>query len=154
MEFLKTLCVTAALLSFAVLLLPEKKNIRSAALSLFSLVFLLVLLSGDPDFSFSALLPSEETEAIPPTEDYTETLCEAVREGIRADVAERFSLRREDITVKSDLIPTEEGFAGSFLSVSLGGRGFFADVPRLLTYLRKTYHENCEVYVYASQASS
>ncbi len=154
MEFLKTLCVTAALLSLAVLFLPEKKNIRSAALSLFSLIFLLALLSVDPEFSLSSLLSPEEGVPLPPTEDYTETLSEAVREGIRADIAERFSIEREDIAVKSDLLPTEEGFSGSYLYVSLGGQGFFADVPRLLAYIRETYHENCEVYVHASKAPS
>ena len=149
---MKTLCTTAALLSLAVLFLPDKKGIRTSALTLFSLIFLLVLISLEPNFSLSSLLPSDESESLPPSAEYTETMSAAVADGIRADIAERFSLKKETVVVKSDLLPTAEGLLGTYLTVSLYGSGFFADTPRLLAYLKETYHESCEVFVYAAQA--
>ena len=60
MEFLKTLCTVSALLSLALLFLPEKPRIKRAAETAFSLILLLFLIPKDGSFTLENLLSFEE----------------------------------------------------------------------------------------------
>ena len=146
MEFLKTLCQCAALLSLALLLVPEKKGIREASFTAFSLLLLLFLIPKDGSFTISSLLPEAEIEEIPPGEAYEEALKSAVSDGIKQDLVGRFSLVANAVTLSSDLALTETGLEGSYLSLSLGKENFFADVTALLRYVENTYGVDCEVH--------
>jgi len=146
MEFFKTLCVAAALLSLALLVVPEKKGIRDATFTAFSLLLLLFLFPKDGSFSLASLMHFEESEELPSDDAYGETVKEAIAEGIKKDIVTRFSLNAAAITLESDLTLTETGLSGSYLSLSLGKENFFADVTALLRYLENTYGVDCEVH--------
>ena len=146
MEFLKTLCTVSALLSLALLFLPERQAIKRASYTVFSLVLLLFLIPKDGSFQISELITLEE-EAVSPEEDsYKEVLSAAVIEGIKTDIVSRFSLNPDAVTLQTDLTPTEDGLSGSYLSISLARENFFADVSSLLRYLENTYPVDCEVH--------
>ena len=146
MEFLKTLCSVSALLSLALLFLPERQGIKRASYTVFSLVLLLFLIPKDGAFQISELITLEEGAVAPPEEAYQETLAAAVEEGIKADIVSRFSLNADAVTVKTDLALTDDGLVGSRLSLTLGKENLFADVTSLLRYLENTYSVDCEVH--------
>ncbi len=146
MEFFKTLCTAAALLSLALLFVPEKKGLRDATFTAFSLLLLLLLLPKDGSFTLSSLITFEENETLPPGDAYEETVKAAVNEGIKRDIVDRFSLAPDAVMVDGDLTVTESGLSGSSLSLSLGKENFFADVTALLRYLENTYGVDCEVH--------
>ena len=150
MEFLKTLCSVAALLSLALLFLPEKAGIKRASSTAFALVLLLFLIPRDGTFTLDSLLSFEE-QATPPSDDtYEETLASAVTDGIKSDLSSRFSLNAEALIVDTDLAVCDKGITGSYLSISLGKENFFADATSLLRYLKNTYPVDCEVHFLGS----
>ena len=149
-EFFKTLCTAAAFLSLALLFVPEKKGIRDATFTAFSLLLLLLLFPKDGTFSLSSLITLEEVEEMPSDGIYEETVKGAVADGIKKDIVNRFSLDANAVTVKSDLTLTETGLSGSYLSLSLGKENFFADVTALLRYIENTYGVDCEVHFLGS----
>ena len=146
MEFLKTLCSVSALLSLALLFLPERQGIKRASYTVFSLVLLLFLIPKDGAFQISELITLEEGAVAPPEETYQETLAAAIEEGIKADIVSRFSLNADAVTVKTDLALTDDGLVGSRLSLTLGKENLFADVTSLFRYLENTYSVDCEVH--------
>lgn len=146
MEFLKTLCSTAALVSVALLFLPEEKGIRNAAFTAFSLILLLLLLPKDGSFSLSSLITLDEGAPLPESGVYGETVETAVAEGIKRDLVSRFSLNADAVTLVSDLTLTDTAISGSYLSLSLGKENFFADVTALIRYVKNTYGVDCEVH--------
>lgn len=146
MEFFETLCVSSALLSLALLFVPEKKGIREASITAFSLLLLLFLIPKDGSFSISSLLSFEENIELPSDGVYEGTVKEALSEGIRRDLIDRFSLKKEGISVDTDLTLGEEGIFGSYLSLSLGKENLFADVTAILRYIENTYGVDCEVH--------
>lgn len=148
-EFLRSLVLAAAFLSLAVLFIPEKAGIRKASLSALSLLFLLLLFPKDGSFSLEALLPGEDVPA-PPNAGYSEILKEAVEEGIRKDLVERFSLNANAVQIKTDLTASEAGLLGSYLRLSLGRENFFADAGAILRYVEATYGVDCEVNFFGS----
>lgn len=146
MEFLKTLCSVSALLSLALLFLPEKPGIKRASYTVFALLLLLFLIPKDGSFSLDRLLSFEEQSESPSGGTYEEVVKGAVADGIKKDIVSRFSLDEAGVTVETDLALTEGGLSGSYLSLSLGKENFFADVSALLRYLKNTYSVDCEVH--------
>lgn len=144
-EFFKTLCTTAACLSLALLFVPERKGIRNATFTVFSLVLLLLLVPRDGSFSISSLLHPDENAILPENGIYEETVKTAIADGIKQDLIRRFSLNADDVTLTSDLTVTDAGLSGSFVRLSLGKNNFFADVTAILRYLQNTYPVDCEV---------
>ena len=145
MAFLKTICTVSALLSLALLFLPEKPAVKRAAYTAFSLLLLLFLIPKDGSFDISSLISLDTAEA-PESDVYEETLHAAVADGIRREVADRFSLNLDGVSVDTDMTVTESGLSGSYLSLSLGKENFFADATALLRYLKATYPVDCEVH--------
>ena len=145
MAFLKTVCTVSALLSLALLFLPEKPAVKRAAYTAFSLLLLLFLIPKDGSFDISSLI-SLDTAETPESDVYEETLHAAVADGIRREVADRFSLNLDGVSVDTDMTVTESGLSGSYLSLSLGKENFFADATALLRYLKATYPVDCEVH--------
>ena len=150
MEFLKTLCTVAALLSLALLFVPEKQEIKRAASTAFSLLLLLFLIPKDGSFALPDLLSFEDAGDLPTEDIYGETLKDAVAAGIKSDLASHFSLVSDGVLIDTDLAPSEEGFEGTYLSVTLSRENFFADVTSLLRYLKNTYPVDCEVHFLGS----
>ena len=150
MEFLKTLCTVAALLSLALLFLPEKAGLKRASYTAFALILLLFLIPKDGTFTLDTLLSFEEQATPPSDEIYEETLKAAVAEGIKSDLSSRFSLNTEALFINTDLAMTDKGLTGSYLSLSLGKENFFADATSLLRYLKNTYPVDCEVHFLGS----
>ena len=146
MEFLKTLCAVSALISLALLFLPERQGIKRASYTVFSLILLLFLIPKDGSFQISDLITLDEGASLPEEDLYGDALTAAVAEGIKTDIVSRFSLNGDAVTLKTDITPTEEGLSGSYLSLSLGEENFFADVSSLLRYLENTYSVDCEVH--------
>lgn len=145
-EYLKTLCSGATLLSLALLFLPEKPALRRAALTVFSLILLLLLLPGGDTFSVTELFPDSESESVPLGDVYIETVAGAVNEGVRADLCSRFSLAAADVRIESDLTLTETALEGSYIHLYLGGENLGADAASLLRYVQNTYGLDCEVH--------
>ena len=150
MEFLKTLCTVSALLSLALLFLPEKPRIKRAAETAFSLILLLFLIPKDGSFTLENLLSFEEQADDTDGGVYDETVKTALATGIKADIVSRFSLVADDVLVETDLSVDEKGLTGSYLSVTLEKECFFADVSSLLRYLKNTYPVDCEVHFLGS----
>lgn len=146
MEFLKTICTVAALLSLALLFLPEKPAVKRAVYTAFSLLLLLFLIPKDGSFDISSLISLDSPAETPESGVYEETLKAAVADGIRREVADRFSLNPDGVSVDTDITLTEAGLSGSYLSLSLGKENFFADATALLRYLKATYPVDCEVH--------
>jgi hypothetical protein len=145
LAFFKTLCITAAFLSLALLFLPEKPAIRKASVSAFSLLLLLLLIPKDGSFDLSGLLSLSGVPEAEVGDAYTETVTEATRRGILSDLCTRFSLSTEAVIVESDLSPSGEGFSGSYLRLFLGKENFFADAGAVIRYVKNTYGVDCEV---------
>ena len=146
MEFLKPLTLAAAFLSLALLFLPEKEGIRRSATLLFSLLFLLLLLPRDGSFSFADLFPTVEEHTIEAEcETDTTLLADSVKEGIRRDLSDRFSLDGEGLSLETDLALTDAGISGTYLCLSLGKSNFFADAASIIRYAENTYSVTCEV---------
>jgi len=146
MEFLKTLTTAAALLSVALLFLPKEEGLRRATQTVFSLLFLLLLLPRDGSFSPGDLLPhTEQSAPVPPGEEYEDALAHAVTEGIRSDLVNRFSLDPEALVIETDLCLTEEAMTGTYVHLTLSKANFFADATQLLRYVKNTYSVECEV---------
>ena len=143
-EFLSTLCHAAALLSLAVLFVPEKEGIKKASLSAFSLLFLLLLFPKDGSFSLNALFTLPEETPLPDT-GYTEVIEEAVARGIVLDLCDRFSLSEDGVKIETDVTVTETKVTGSYLHLTLGKENLFADAGAVLRYIKKTYGVDCEV---------
>lgn len=143
-EFFTSLCTGAALLSLALLFVPEKEGIKKTTLSAFSLLFLLCLFPKDGSFSFDSLLLLPEDPPLPDA-GYTETVKDAVKTGIVRDLCDRFSLSEGGILLETDIVVTENGITGSFLRLSLGKENLFADAGAVLRYIKKTYGVDCEV---------
>lgn len=150
MEFLKTLCTVAALLSLALLFVPEKQEIKRAAYTAFSLLLLLFLIPKDGSFALPDLLSFEEAGDLPTEDIYGDTLKDAVSTGIKSDLVSHFSLDGSGVLIDTDLTMGEDGFKGSYLSVTLSKENFFADVTSLLRYLKNTYPIDCEVHFLGS----
>ncbi len=150
MDFLKTLCTAAALLSLTLLFVPERAGVRRASLTLFSLLFLLFLIPKDGSFDISDLISFEESAPVPPSDAYGEALAEGIKDGVKRDLCARFSLAPDGLRLDSDLTLKDGALSGSYLSVSLGRENFFADATGMLSYLEKTYGVDCEVYFYGN----
>lgn len=146
MEFLKTLCTVSALISLALLFLPEASGIKRASYTAFALLLLLFLIPKDGSFRIADLITFESKEEAPESDAYEETVQGAIVNGIKADIASRYSLDTADVAVSTDLTLNEEGLTGSYLSLTLCGKGFFADVTSLLHYLESAYAVDCEVH--------
>ena len=144
LAFLRSLCCAAALLSLAVLFVPEKDGIKKASLSAFSLLFLLLLFPKDGSFSLNDLLTLPEDTVVSDTQ-YTEVLENAVAQGILLDLCDRFSLSSDGVHIKTDVTVSETGITGSYLHLSLGKENLFADAGAVLRYIKKTYGVDCEV---------
>ena len=142
MEFLKTITAAAALLSLALLFLPTDEGLRRGAQTVFSLLFLLLLLPRDGTFSFDDLIPSAESYPdVSAGEEYEGALSYAVLAGITSDLVDRFSLDPDALYIAL----TEEAVSGTYLHLSLGSKNFFADATQLLRYVKNTYSVECEV---------
>lgn len=146
MDFLKTLCTTAALLSLALLFVPEQKGIRSASFTAFSLILLLFLIPKDGSFSISSLLSFDGASFSPENGVYEETVQTAVVLGIKKDVVSRFGLSADAVEIDTDLVLTDTGLSGTRLSLFLGRENFFADATALVRYVKNTYGVDCEVH--------
>jgi hypothetical protein len=146
MEFLKTLTAAAAFLSLALLFLPRDEGLRRGAQTVFSLLFLLLLLPRDGSFSFEELIPSPESYPdVSAGEEYEDTLSYAVVAGITSDLVDRFSLDPDALHIQTDITLTQEAASGTYLHLSLGRKNFFADATQLLRYVKNTYSVECEV---------
>lgn len=150
MAFLKTLCTMAALLSLALLFLPENQKIKRASYTVFSMLLLLFLIPKDGSFTPKELLSFEEHAVIPDNGIYDETVKKALVQGMKDDIVSHFSLDAEGVLIDTDLTLQEEELVGSYLSVTLGKENFFADVTALLRYLKNTYPVDCEVHFLGS----
>ena len=144
-DYLRALTFAAALVSLALLFFPERRGLRRTAQTAFSLLFLLLLLPRDGSFLPKELLSLSDPPKIEAGTDYQNALSSSVSEGIRRDLASRFSLSEADLSIETDLILTEEALTGSYLYLFLGGKNFFADATAILRYVESTYGVRCEV---------
>ena len=146
MEFLKTLCFTAALLSLATVLLPKRKGLKEAMLTAFGLIFLLSVMRADALSSLpSLLLPEEQPPAEEGAEAYEEALLTGLAAGIKNDLCAKFSLDPEGLAVDCALSLSEGEAHVSRVSLVLKNQNFFADATAMLKYTRAAYGLDCEV---------
>lgn len=154
MEFFKTLAVAAALLSLSLLFLPEKPGLRRASQTVFSLLFLLLLIPKDGSFVFTDLLPTSSADTVEAEDIYKETLSASVTAGVKADLVSRFSLDPSALSLETDLSLSESALSGSYLRLYLGKENFFADASSILRYVKNTYSLECEVHFVGNQRNS
>lgn len=145
MEFLKTVCFTAALLSLATLLLPKRRGLREAMLTAFGLIFLLSVMRADALSSLPTLLLPETEPPVTEGEAYGEALLAGVTAGIKSDLCAKFSLDPEGLTVDCALSVSEKEARLTRVSLVLGKQNFFADATAMLKYTRAAYGLDCEV---------
>ncbi len=145
LEYLKSLCAASALLSLSLLLFPNRQGLKRAAGIVFSLLFLLLLLPRDGSFSLDTLLSLSDPPDVAAGELYENALATSVTEGIREDLATRFSLDEDALRIETDLCLSAEALSGSYLRLYLGKENFFADATGVLRYVEKTYSVSCEV---------
>ena len=146
MTYFRSILSGAALLSLALLLVPERESLRRATLTVFSLVLLLLILPTNGTLDLPSLFPAEESEAVPLGEAYIETVKGAITEGVRTDLCTHFSLVPADVRIESDLVLTEEALSGTYLYVYLGKENAGADAASLLRYIQNAYGLRGEVH--------
>ena len=146
-EAIKTVCIGAAFLSLATLLLPEREGVRRASLTAFSLAFLLFLTSIGSDLSLTALLPRVENSEAISGDAYEETVEKETLAALKADLCRRFSIQADALTLSGSISFSEDGALHlDTLVLTLLGTGFFADVGSLLHYIDENYNAECEVH--------
>lgn len=144
-EYLKSLCTAATLLSVSLFPFPARQGLRRAAGIVFALLFLLLLLPRDGSFSLDTLLVFSDPPEISVGEAYESVLASSVAEGIREDLASRFSLNKNAFAIETDLTLSAEALSGSYLRLYLCKENFFADATAILRYVENTYSVSCEV---------
>lgn len=133
-------------MSLLTLLLPEREGVKRAALTAFSLIFLLCLLPGGGDFALPDLFPSHsESEAVS-GEVYEQTVKEQAILAVKDDLCRRFALQDNALALAGDVTLDGDGFTIHSLVLTLSGTGFFANVTSLLGYIEENYTKHCEVH--------
>ena len=138
---------------YAVLLLvaPVGEEIRATVRLVLSLGMLLLLLSpilsGEAEKEFSEILDGiENTENGEAGKEWLEGEGrEAYLLGIRRAIAEKFSVKEEDIALSPVF---SEGLTLSSLTVTLSGKAVTADLLALERYGKENFCESFEVMLY------
>ena len=138
---------------YAVLLLvaPVGEEIRATVRLVLSLGMLLLLLSpilsGEAEKEFSEILDGiENTENGEAGKEWLEGEGrEAYLLGIRCAIAEKFSVKTEDIALSPVF---SEGLTLSSLTVTLSGKAVTADLLALERYGKENFCESFEVMLY------
>lgn len=150
MEYAKAILCALSLISVATALAPSREGVRRATLSAFSIILLFLLLPrGEIDlsslFSFDEVITPEASTPV-----YSEAWREGVENGIRDDLASRFSLDKEDIAVSAALLFEENEVTLTHLSLTLSGGGVYSDATGMLRYIEKSYGVFAELHFKAS----
>jgi hypothetical protein len=146
MTYFRSILGGAALLSLALLFVPERESLRRATLTVFSLLLLLLLLPAEGLPDLPSLFPKEEGEKVTLGEAYIETVRGAVSDGVRTDLCTRFSLSPADVRIESDLALTAEALTGTYLRLYLGKENGGADAAAILRYIQNAYGLRGEVH--------
>jgi hypothetical protein len=151
-EYTRAVLALAAISLVAVLLFPaqneKSKRAFALALSLIALVILARPLATLSEYSFAMpeLESGEIADLIENAEGETYlAVAEAVGEGIALDIASRFALPREALSVVCTLALTEGELTVAQMTVTLARGALHADHIAIRDYARKTYTQNCEV---------
>ncbi len=148
---LLTTAVLSGLFSILFLWLPDKEELKKTVSLLFSAAILLVLfqplLSGE---LFLPLLNAGNQDldmgGITAGEEYLKGETEnAVREGIRAAVADRFSLPKKEIAVTASF---DGSLTPKSVQVTLTGKSAFSDLVGIEAYGKTQICENFEVLIF------
>ena len=146
MEYFRSITAACALLSLSLLFFPNRAGPRRAAETVFSILFLLLLLPRGELALPDGLFSLSEAPDVAVGEEYENALAASVSEGIREDLSSRFSLRKDALSIKTDLVLSEKALTGSYLHLYLSKENFFADATAVLRYVEHAYSVPCEVY--------
>lgn len=150
MEYFTSALSAISLFSLATALAPSREGIRRAVLSAFSVILLLLLIPRG-ELDLSSLL-SFDTQEVPEESApaYSEAWQSGVENGIRDDICQRFSLKKEDVSVHCTLCFSESEVKIAHLSLTLSGGGALSDATGMLLYIEESYGVYAEIHLKAS----
>lgn len=145
-SYFETLLLISGACAVLSLLSPKGKSGKGVqfVLSLALLSCLVFPISGlfDGDLSLQGGFPyeKEEGEAL-----WEERLIKEVEKGIKASIAERFSLKEKEFEVKIKADVVDNTVLVRHLTLSLSGGAVTANVPSILRYIAENTGAECEV---------